>query len=107
MNTSVSASPNKFQQKINSQTTIIGAKSCSGWFLRTDTLAAPLPVTSLIIIPKLGLGGCTPNPKKLKIISVPATAPKPKVAETIIGVQFLVTNTDYFNNAVVKLYGVK
>ena len=30
-----------------------------------------------------------------------------KVAETIIGVQFLVTNTDYFNNAVVKLYGVK
>ena len=30
-----------------------------------------------------------------------------KVAETIIGVQFLVTNTDYFNNAIVKLYGVK
>jgi hypothetical protein len=30
-----------------------------------------------------------------------------KVAETIIGVQFLVTNTDYFNNGIVKLYGVK
>ena len=30
-----------------------------------------------------------------------------KEAKKIIGVQFLVTNTDYFNNAIVRVYGVK
>ena len=53
-----------FQQKIIIQITIIGESNCSGWLVRTETLAPPLPETSDSIAPRLGLGGWTPNPKK-------------------------------------------
>ena len=58
-----------FQQNIIIQITIIGASNCSGWFVRTETLAPPLPDTSESIAPKLGLGGWTPNPKNESITS--------------------------------------
>ena len=41
------------------------------------------------ISPQLGVGGCTPKPKKLKLDSTKMAEATPKVAETKIGAKLL------------------
>ena len=70
---------------MSSQITMMGASSCSGWFCMTETTAVPRFETSAIMNPRLGRGGCTPIPRKLRIISLPAIAPMPNEAVTMMG----------------------